>query len=100
LSCADRSGTICGVEPLGDRFAVSTKELDTIRQDALSLSLGERAELARDLMASLDGPADPDAQSLWDREICRRINKLRAGEATLLDPKEVLSRIRKRLNRV
>jgi len=77
---------------------VSTKELDSVRQYALSLPLGDRAELARDLMASLDGPSDADSKAEWDKEICRRINKLRAGEATLLDPDEVLSRIRKRLN--
>jgi putative addiction module component (TIGR02574 family) len=78
---------------------MNAKVLDDIRQDALSLSLGDRAELARDLIASLDGPPDADAQLEWDKEICRRINKLRTGQATLLEPDEVLSRIRARLKR-
>jgi putative addiction module component (TIGR02574 family) len=75
------------------------KVLGEIREDALSLSLGDRAELARDLIASLDGPPDVDAQTEWDKEICRRINKLRSGQATLLEPEEVLSGIRARLKR-
>ena len=78
---------------------MSTKVLDDIRQDALSLSLGDRAELARELIASLDGPSDADAQAEWDKEICRRINKLRSGQATLLETEEVLTRIRERLKR-
>lgn len=78
---------------------MNTKVLDDIRQDALSLSLGDRAELARDLIASLDGPADSDAQAEWDKEICRRINSLRSGQATLLEPEEVIARIRERLKR-
>jgi len=75
------------------------KVLDEIREDALSLPLGDRAELARDLIASLDGPPNLDAQTEWGKEICRRINKLRSGQATLLDPEEVLSGIRARLKR-
>lgn len=78
---------------------MNTKELDAIRQNALSLPLEERAELARDLIASLDGPADANAQAEWDQEICRRINRLRSGEATLLEPEEVFARIRERLKR-
>ena len=76
---------------------MSTRELDIVRQDALALTELERAELARDLVASLDGPGDPDARDAWDIEICRRINEIESGNATLLDPTEVLDRVRKRL---
>ena len=76
---------------------MSNKLLDAVRQEALALSLGDRAELARDLIASLDGPPDADAKSEWDKEICRRINKLRSGQATVLEPEDVLSQIRARL---
>lgn len=65
----------------------------------MSLALDDRAELARELLASLDGPADPDAQRAWDIELCQRINRLRTGEATLLDPEDVLARARQRLQR-
>jgi len=78
---------------------MSGKVLEAVRRDALALSLGDRAELARDLIASLDGPPDADAGAEWDKEICRRINKLRSGQATLLEPEEVLSGIRAQLKR-
>ncbi len=76
---------------------MSTRELDAVRQDALALSELERAELARDLVASLDGPGDPDVDAAWDIEICRRINEIESGKATLLDPAEVLARARNRI---
>jgi putative addiction module component (TIGR02574 family) len=78
---------------------MSTKALDDVREDAMALPLDDRAELARELLSSLDGPVDPDAQRAWDVELCLRINKLRSGEATLLDPDDVLARARQRLKR-
>ena len=75
------------------------KVLDDVRVEALSLPHADRAALARDLIASLDGPPDVDAQVEWDKEICRRINRLRSGEAVLLEPEEVLSEVRSRLKR-
>lgn len=76
---------------------MTTRALDALRQEALALSEMERAELARDLVASLDGPADAGASAAWDIEICRRINEIENGTATLLDPAEVLARARTRL---
>ena len=73
---------------------MSAKLFDDIRHDALSSSLGERVERARDLIASLDGPPNMDARNEWDKEICRRVNEIRAGQAILLEPDEVLARIR------
>lgn len=72
-------------------------ELETLRNAALTLSEQERASLARDLMASLDGPAEDSVAETWDREICRRIQQVESGEAELLDPKEVLSSARARI---
>ena len=71
--------------------------LESLRQDALELSESDRATLARDLVASLDGPEDPDAAKAWDIELCRRINEIESGNATLLDADEVLERARERL---
>ena len=72
-------------------------ELETLRNAALALSEQERATLARDLVASLDGPADDSVAEAWDREICRRVQQVESGEAELLDPKDVLSRARARI---
>lgn len=98
LLCAIPCGTM-GTYPKQPTSTMSTKALENVREDAMSLALEDRAELARELLASLDGPADPDAQQAWDIELCRRINRLRTGEATLFDPEDVLARARQRLQR-
>lgn len=72
-------------------------ELETLRNAAMTLSEQERAALAKDLVASLDGPADEGVADAWDREIRRRIQQVDSGEAELLDAKEVLSRARDRI---
>jgi putative addiction module component (TIGR02574 family) len=41
-------------------------------EEALDLSVGERAELAADLLASLDGEPDEDVEAAWAAEIERR----------------------------
>ena len=43
---------------------------------ALELPENERAALARDLIASLDGPADAGAQQAWEAEIAKRLDEL------------------------
>jgi len=72
-------------------------DLAAVKLEALALSEHERAELARDLVASLDGPVDSDVAAAWDIEVCRRIDELERGEATLLDPAEALARARERI---
>lgn len=71
--------------------------LDQLRNKALALSEAERAELAHDLVASLDGPPDPDAAEAWDAEILRRVVEIDEGMATLIDAEEVSRRIRARV---
>ena len=70
---------------------------EALRDAALALSEAERAKLARDLITSLDGPADDDVAEAWDIELCRRINEVEAGKAQLLDVEDVLARIRARI---
>jgi putative addiction module component (TIGR02574 family) len=72
-------------------------ELETLKQAALALPQSERASLASDLVASLDGPEDADVAAAWDIEICRRINEIAAGTAQFLEVDEVLARARARL---
>ena len=54
---------------------MSRQAFDSAKELALELSESERAELASALVASLDGPPDPDAEQLWEREIVRRLEK-------------------------
>jgi Putative addiction module component len=44
--------------------------------EALGLSDEERADVALELVASLDGPRDPDAEEAWVVEIERRARRI------------------------
>ena len=60
-----------------------TKATESVLADALRPDVTARAELAAELLASLDGPADPDAATAWDEEIQRRVNAIEAGTEKL-----------------
>lgn len=74
-------------------------DLKRLRDEALRLSNTERAELAHDLVKSLDEPSDPDAAEAWDREITRRLDAIDAGTAELVDREELRQRLQARLKR-
>ena len=73
-------------------------QLANVKSDALSLPENDRAELAKDLLNSLDGSIEPEVKKAWDMEICRRINELASGDAQLLDADDVLARVKQRIN--
>ena len=72
-----------------------TKPLAAVLADALRLDDEPRATLAAELLGSLDGPADPDAESAWDAEIERRIAAIEAGTIQLESWEQVRQRIEK-----
>lgn len=78
---------------------MATTELDALRNAVMALPDSERAILARDLVASLDGAKDEDVAKAWDIEICRRINEIQSGRAQLFDAEAVLARARARLKK-
>ena len=57
----------------------------------------ERAELAAELLASLDGPADPDAEAAWEAEIAQRVAAIEAGVVRLEPWDEVKRRIEREI---
>lgn len=63
----------------------------------MTLSEKERAKLAHDLVASLDGMAEISVSEAWDEEICRRINNLESGKTESLEVSEALERARARI---
>lgn len=71
------------------------KSFASVLVDALRLDEEARAELAAELLASLDGPADPDADAAWDAEIERRILAIEAGTIPLEPWDVVRNRIEK-----
>jgi hypothetical protein len=68
-----------------------------IREQALALSEKERAELARDLIRSLDAEPDPDATQKWAEVVERRARQVLDGTAELVDGQTALDRARARL---
>jgi putative addiction module component (TIGR02574 family) len=64
------------------------------------LPLEERADLARELIASLDGPSDPDAEASWAAELQRRLDDLRTGRVSAVAWPDAEQRILERLRRV
>jgi putative addiction module component (TIGR02574 family) len=68
-----------------------TKAAKSVLADALRLDADARAELVSEILASLDGPPDGDAEAAWDKEIERRIRAIEAGEISL-EPWEAVKR--------
>ena len=74
-----------------------TKAAQAVLADALRLDLDARAELAAELLASLDGPAHPDADAAWAAEVERRVAAIEAGTVKLEAWKDVKRRIEKEI---
>lgn len=87
--------TIC--RPYISGGAMSTETIDQLRSQILTLSDSERAELARDLIRSLDAPSENNVQDTWETELQRRISKIDAGRAKLLNRDEFRKRMQARI---
>ena len=74
-----------------------TKAAEAVLADALQLDADARAELAAEILASLDGPADPDAVAAWATEIQRRVAAIESGTARLEPWEDVKWRIEKEI---
>jgi hypothetical protein len=68
--------------------------LNQVRSKALELTESERAELAHDLVASLDGTPDAGAADEWDAEVVRRLQRVEDGSAQSVDRAELQRRMR------
>lgn len=80
-------------------IAMSSRISERLRNEALSLPRAERAELACDLVQSLDGPVDADARSARDAEILRRLDEVASGDTQIIDRAEFARRMREQLAR-
>ncbi len=74
--------------------------IDEIRQEALRLSVKDRAALTKDLSDSLDDLDDlteAEIEQLWIEEALRRAAELESGTAKIVPAEEVIARLRARL---
>ncbi len=58
-----------------------TQEALELLQKALALPDNERAELAGNLVSSLDATVDPDVEAAWQQEVVRRLHEVQSGKA-------------------
>lgn len=74
-----------------------SRQAAQIFAEALELEVDERAELASQMIASIDGAPDPDAAHAWAAEIERRANRAISGESQGSDWEQIRSRIQAKL---
>ena len=72
-----------------------SKVAEQVLADALRLEPEARADVAAELLASRDGPVDPEAEAAWDEELERRIAAIEAGSIRL----EPWADVRRRIER-
>ena len=77
----------------GEAFSMAVA-VERLTQEALALSDQERAELARKLLVSLEGPPDEGVDAAWDTEIKERVDRIREGTAKGRPAEEVFRDIR------
>ena len=69
--------------------------LDELSKMARTLALEERAQLAQELMESIDKESDPEVSQAWETEIASRIARYERGEAKLIPASEVFEAARR-----
>lgn len=72
--------------------------LEELRHKVLELPQADRAELAHELLVSLDGQPDNGVEQAWAAEIDRRLAELDSGAVEPIDADDVSRRIRDRLS--
>jgi putative addiction module component (TIGR02574 family) len=60
-------------------ICLMTQEAHELLQRALALPENERAELAGNLISSLDATVDLDADAAWQQEVARRLQEVESG---------------------
>jgi hypothetical protein len=70
--------------------------VDELRAEALRLGPHARADLARDLLSSLDQLSEAEIEDLWLDEAVRRDRELDTGTVEAIPAEEVLARAKAR----
>ena len=70
--------------------------VDELKRAAMHLAPTERANLARELLVSLDALSEPEVERLWLEEAERRRLLVEAGETRLVPMDEVFAQARAR----
>lgn len=68
--------------------------IDELKREALRLDAATRAELARDLLVSLDDLSEAEVERLWLEEAVRRDEEMASGKVTPIPMDEVFAELR------
>ena len=71
-----------------------TQKSQVVLEEALKLTAHERAEVAEQLIASLDDGPDADVEQAWQEEVQRRLQQVEHGEVKVIPWEEVQRRLR------
>jgi putative addiction module component (TIGR02574 family) len=66
---------------------------EAVLDSALKLPSKDRARIAAELIASLDGIPDAGAEAAWDAEVERRIEQVEQGKVQLLGWNDVKAEV-------
>jgi putative addiction module component (TIGR02574 family) len=66
-----------------------TQEAQELLQKALCLPENERAELAGNLISSLDTTVDHDSDTAWQQEVVRRLHDVQSGKVETVSWEDV-----------
>ena len=69
--------------------------LEELSKKAKELALEERAQLAQELMESVDQESDPEVEAAWETEIASRIARYERGETKLIPASDVFEAARR-----
>ena len=67
---------------------------DTLKEQAKALPAHQRADLAHELITSLDAELDVDIETTWDEEIEKRVAEIKSGRAKGRIAEDILADIR------
>ena len=70
-----------------------TQKSQVVLEEALKLSPNERAEVAEQLIASLEEAPDTDVEQAWQEEVQRRFQQIEQGEVKTIPWEEVQRRL-------
>lgn len=73
------------------------ESVSELSRRALELAPEDRARLAEELLASLEGDLEADVDAAWDAELKKRIAEVESGAVTLIPADEVFARVRRSL---
>ena len=67
-------------------------KFEEIKNQALGLTLKERAELAKELLESVDSPSEEELEELWLEEVGQRIERVKQSKSKTVSLEEALKR--------